>query len=134
MPWLIKSEPDSYSFDQLKKDGHTAWTGIRNYAARLNLRAMEVGDDLLYYHSNEGKEIVGLAKVTKAAYPDPTAKEGDWVCIDVQYAKPLKTPVTLAQAKADPILKDMELVRLSRLSTSKVSQAEFDRVLELGGI
>lgn len=132
--WLIKSEPDAYAFAELKKDGQTAWTGVRNFTARINLRAMKLGDDLLYYHSNEGKEIVGTAKVVKEAYPDPTAKEGDWVCVDVAPGFDLKKPVTLVQIKADPILSGMELVRQSRLSVSPVRQEEWDRVLELGGM
>lgn len=132
--WLIKSEPDAYAFAQLQADGQTAWTGVRNFTARINLRAMKLGDDLLYYHSNEGKEIVGTAKVVKEAYPDPTAKEGDWVCVDVAPGFALNKPVTLVQVKADPILSGMELVRQSRLSVSPVRQEEWDRVLELGGM
>jgi len=132
--WLIKSEPDAYAFAQLQADGQTAWTGVRNFTARINLRAMKLGDDLLYYHSNEGKEIVGTAKVVKEAYPDPTAKEGDWVCVDVAPGFALNKPVTLGQVKADPILSGMELVRQSRLSVSPVRQEEWDRVLELGGM
>ncbi|MEJ1929930.1 EVE domain-containing protein [Nostoc sp. NIES-2111] len=132
--WLIKSEPDAYAFAQLQADGQTAWTGVRNFTARINLRAMKLGDDLLYYHSNEGKEIVGTAKVVKEAYPDPTAKDGDWVCVDVAPGFVLNKPVTLVQVKADPILSGMELVRQSRLSVSPVRQEEWDRVLELGGM
>src|SRR5262245_18820719 len=93
--WIVKSEPDAYSWAQFVKDGKTAWTGVRNFAARINLRAMKKGDTVFFYHSGEGKEIVGLAKVTKEAYPDPTADEGDWSCVDLVVDKPFKAPVTL---------------------------------------
>ena len=132
--WLIKSEPTAYSFDQLRADGHTAWTGVRNNAARLHMRAMAEGDGLLFYHSNEGKQIVGLARVAKGPYPDPTDPTGQWVCMDVAYDQPLKRPLSLAELKADSILKDMEFVRISRLSVAPVRPAEWDRVLELGEV
>jgi len=132
--WLIKSEPDLYPYTQLVQDGRTAWTGIRNYAARINLRAMAVGDDCLYYHSNIGKAIVGVATVVAAAYPDPTATEGEWYCVDVAPKMVLPNPVTLAFIKADSMLQNMELVRLSRLSVAKITKDEFDRVLMLGGV
>ena len=115
------------------KDGKTAWTGIRNFAARLNLRAMKKGDLVFYYHSNTGKEIVGLGRVEKEAYPDPTATEGDWVCVDLAAVKPLKKPINLDALKADKILKDMKLVKISRLSVSPVTKEEYSRILELTG-
>jgi predicted RNA-binding protein with PUA-like domain len=129
--WLVKSEPDAYSWAQFVKDGRTAWTGVRNFAARINLRAMKKGDTVFYYHSGEGKEIVGLAKVTKEAYPDPTADEGDWSCVDLVADKPLKSPLTLQSIKADKNLKAMKLVKISRLSVSPVTKEEFDRIMEL---
>lgn len=129
--WLVKQEPDSYSWDNFVKDGKTAWTGVRNFAARLNLRAMKKGDTVFYYHSNIGKEIVGLARVLKEAYPDPTATEGDWSCVDVEPVKPLKKPVTLDTMKADKILKEMKLVKQSRLSVSPVTKEQHTRIMEL---
>jgi predicted RNA-binding protein with PUA-like domain len=129
--WLVKSEPETYSWAQLVKDGKTAWTGVRNFQARNNLRTMTRGDLVLFYHSGEGKEVVGLAKVVKAAYADPTAKEGDWVCADLAPVKPLANPVTLATIKADKILREMALVKNSRLSVSLVTAAQFDRILHL---
>lgn len=131
--WLVKSEPDTYSWDQFVRDKRTDWTGVRNYAARNNLKAMRPGDQALFYHSNEGKDIVGIAKVTKAAFPDPTADEGDWVAVELAPVAALKQPVTLAQVKAEPALKNMALLRLSRLSVQPVTPAEFARVLKLGG-
>lgn len=129
--WLVKQEPDSYSWTDFVKDGKTAWTGVRNFAARLNLRAMKKGDEVFYYHSNEGKEIVGVARVTKEAYADPTATEGDWVCVDLAPVKALKKPIGLDVAKADKMLKDMKLVKISRLSVSPVTKEEFDRIIKL---
>jgi predicted RNA-binding protein with PUA-like domain len=129
--WLIKSEPNKYPYEQLEKDKSTVWDGVRNYAARINLRAMKKDDLLLFYHSNVGKDIVGIAKVLKEAFPDPTAKEGDWVAVEIAPYKKLKKSITLEQVKADKILKSMELVRLSRLSVSPVRKEEFDRILEL---
>jgi len=129
--WLAKSEPETYSWSQLVQDGQTAWTGVRNFQARINLRAMKVGDQVLFYHSGETKDIVGIAKVVKAAYPDPTAKEGDWVCVDLAAVKPLPNPVILATVKADKALKDMVLVNNSRLSVQPVTKAQFDHVLKL---
>ncbi|HWD91657.1 MAG TPA: EVE domain-containing protein [Verrucomicrobiae bacterium] len=131
--WLVKQEPDSYSWSNFVKDGKTTWTGVRNFAARLNLRAMKKGDRVFYYHSNVGKEIVGLARVIKEAYPDPTATEGDWSCVDLAADKPLKKPIGLDVMKADKILKEMKLVKQSRLSVSPVTEEQFDRVLELSG-
>src|SRR5580698_943538 len=116
--WLVKSEPEAYSWSQLVKDGRTAWTGVRNYAARNNLRAMKKGDLVFFYHSVEEKSAVGLARVEKEAYSDPTADEGDWSAVDLVPVKALVKPVTLAQIKADKILCEMPLVRIGRLSVS----------------
>jgi predicted RNA-binding protein with PUA-like domain len=129
--WLVKQEPDSYSWDDFVRDGETAWTGVRNFQARNNLRAMKKGDLVFYYHSNIGKEIVGIAKVSKEHYPDKTAEEGDWSAVDLTPLKPLKAPVTLDQIKADPALKEMALVRNSRLSVQPVTPDQAARVLEL---
>lgn len=129
--WLIKSEPFKYSWDDLIKDGWTYWDGVRNYAARNNMRDMKKGDTLLYYHSNEGKEIVGIATVKKEAYQDPTTDDDRWSCVDVEPVRKLKNPVTLKQIKADDILQSMEIVKLSRISVSKVTREEFDRVVQL---
>jgi predicted RNA-binding protein with PUA-like domain len=126
--WLAKSEPETYSWAQLVKDGKTPWTGVRNFAARNHLRAMKVGDHVFFYHSGEAKEIVGLAKVVKAAYPDPTAKEGDWSCVDLAPVVALATPVTLQTIKADKAFNDMPLVKLSRLSVSPVTEAQAKRI------
>ncbi len=132
--WLIKSEPFKYSWDQFKKDKKTCWDGVRNYQARNNLKAMKKGDLLLFYHSNEGMCIVGIAKVVKEHYQDPTTKEEAWVSVDVAPFKTLKTPVTLAQIKADDYLKEMQLVKLQRLSVGMVKLEEFDRICMLGGL
>jgi predicted RNA-binding protein with PUA-like domain len=129
--WLVKSEPFKYPFDQLTKDKSTCWDGVRNYAARNNLKAMKKGDQVLFYHSNEGKEIVGIAKVLKEFYQDPTTDDANWVVVDLGPVKKLKNPVGLDEIKKDKILKGMELVRLSRLSVCPVRKEEFDRVLEL---
>lgn len=129
--WLVKSEPDKYSWEQFEKDKKTMWDGVRNFAARNNLRAMKKGDLVFWYHSNEGKEIVGIAKVEKEHYADPTAKEGDWSVVDLKPFKKLKKFVSLEQIKADKKLQNMDLVRLSRLSVGKVTQAEFDHILSL---
>ena len=129
--WLVKSEPETFSWADLVKDGRTAWTGVRNFQARNNLRAMKPGDRVLFYHSNEGKEVVGVASVAKAAYPDPTANEGDWSCVDLAAVKPLAHPVRLATIKADKILMEMALVRNSRLSVSPVTEAQFKQLMKL---
>lgn len=131
MKWLVKSEPFKYSWEQFVKDKKTFWDGVRNYQARNNMQAMKKGDEVFFYHSNEGKEIVGIAKVIKEAYQDPTTQDDSWVAVDLKPIKKLKKPVGLAQIKADKRLKNMELVRLSRLSVSKVSQAEWDTILEM---
>lgn len=130
--YLIKSEPSVYSFAQLCRDGQTRWDGVRNYEARNNLRAMRVGDRLLYYHSNDGKQIVGVARVIKAAYPDPTAPGEDWSAVEVAPVVALTQPVTLATIKAEPRLFEMALVRKSRISVVPVTAAEFALVLKLG--
>ena len=131
--WLVKSEPDAYAWATFVKDGRTAWTGVRNFAARLHLRAMKKGDVAFFYHSNEGKEIVGVAQVVKEAYPDATAEEGDWACVDLKPLKALAKPVTLVQVKADAMLKEMALVKQSRLSVGPVTAAQAERLLKLGG-
>ena len=132
--WLVKSEPETYAWSQLVADVRTAWTGVRNYQARLNLRAMQVGDRVLFYHSGATKDLVGEAKVVKAAYPDPTSEAGDWVCVDLAAVKPLARPVTLGAVKADRILREMVLVKNSRLSVQPVAPRQFARVLELAGM
>jgi predicted RNA-binding protein with PUA-like domain len=135
--WLIKSEPASWSWDQQVKSGAKgeAWTGVRNHTAKLNLMKMKKGDRAFFYHSNEGKEIVGIAEVARESYPDPTAEAGSpWVVVDVKAMTPLKTPVTLAAIKEDSKLKDMALVNQSRLSVQPVTAAEWKRVCELGGV
>jgi predicted RNA-binding protein with PUA-like domain len=129
--WLVKQEPDSYSWDTFVKDGSTSWTGVRNFQARNNLRAMKKGDAVFYYHSNVGKEIVGLAKVTKEAYTDPTADEGDWSTVDLAPVKPVKKTVTLEQMKSDAILKNMALVKNSRISVTPVTPEQAKRISEL---
>ena len=128
--FLIKSEPSVYSFDQLTEDGVTTWDGVRNYEARNNLRAMKKGDLLLFYHSNEGKEVVGLARVKRTAYQDPKT-EDDWSAVDVVPVKKLKKPVTLAQVKAHPQLSKMALVKRSRISAVPVTEEELALILEL---
>ncbi|MDE8346170.1 MAG: EVE domain-containing protein [Acidocella sp.] len=132
--WLVKSEPDAFSWDQQMANGVEPWTGVRNHMAKNNLKAMQTGDLAFFYHSNIGKEIVGIVKIVKPAYPDPTAEAGDWVCVDMQAATPLPRPVTLATIKADPRLSDLALVRLSRLSVAPVSAAHWKILCELGGM
>jgi predicted RNA-binding protein with PUA-like domain len=129
--WLVKSEPEAYSWVDLVKDGKTAWTGIRSFAARLNLRAMKKGDSVLFYHSVSDKQIVGIARVEKEAYPDPTATEGEWMAVDLAPVQELKNPVNLETIKADKLLKNIALVRQGRLSVASLSRAEFDRVIQL---
>lgn len=130
--WLVKTEPSTYSWEQLVKDGQTTWDGVRNYAARNHLRAMKKGDQVFFYHSNEGLCIVGIAKVVKEAYQDSTTTE-DWSVVDLKPYKALKKPVTLEQLKSDKRFADMALVRIGRLSVSPVKPAEFDAILELAG-
>lgn len=129
--WLIKSEPSAYSWDQLVKDKKTSWTGVRNFQALANLKAMSVGDRCFFYHSGEGKEIVGIAEVVKTAYPDPTDKEGKAITVDVKAIEPVKTPVTLAAIKADPKFKELKLVRQSRLSVSPVSDEHWKLLMKM---
>jgi len=131
--WLIKSEPFKYSWDQLVKDKQTFWDGVRNYAARNNLKSMRTGDELFFYHSNEGLEIIGIVKVVKEAYQDPTTTETAWVVVDIKPVRKLKKPVSLAQVKADKRLIDMDLIRLSRLSVGRVTDKEWNIILELAG-
>ena len=131
--WLIKSEPFKYSWEQLVKDKKTYWDGVRNYAARNNLRAMKKGYELFFYHSNEGLEITGIAMVVKEAYQDPTTEETAWVVVDVAPVRKLRKPVPLAAIKADKRLANMEILRLNRLSVSKVTPEEWKVVLELAG-
>ena len=131
--WLIKSEPHVYPFSQLEKDEKTSWTGVRNFEARNNLRAMKKGDLALYYHSNVGKEVVGVAKIVREAYADPTApKDEDWSTVDVAPLKAFASPVSLASIKAAAKLKDIALVRRSRISVVPLSEAEFREVLKMG--
>ena len=131
--WMVKSEPASYSWEKFTKDGGTAWTGVRNFAARLHLRAMKPGDPVLFYHSVTGKEVVGIARVRRAAYPDPTATEGEWTAVDLEPSRALKRPVPLASLKSDPVTKDLPLIRQSRLSVMPVTPEAYARILELGG-
>jgi len=130
--WLVKSEPSSYSWDQLVKDGVTTWDGVRNFAARNHLRAMKKNDEVLFYHSNVGVEIVGIAKVTKEAFQDPTTSDENWVTVELKPVKRLKHPVSLAAIKEHPQLKNMALVRISRLSVQPVTEEEWDIVMKLG--
>lgn len=130
--WLVKSEPGTYSWDDLVKDGWTYWDGVRNYQARNNLKEMKKGDQVLYYHSNVGLEIVGVAKVIKEHYQDPTTSDDRWVVVDIEPVKPLNTPVTLSDIKSDPRLKNMPLIKHSRLSVMPVTKKEFDLILKMG--
>ncbi|MFN5629193.1 MAG: EVE domain-containing protein [Bacteroidota bacterium] len=127
--WLIKSEPFKYSWEQFSKDKKTIWDGVRNYGARNNLRDMKKNDLALFYHSNEGLEIVGIAKVSKEFFQDPTSDDKNWVAVEFSPFKKLKKPVSLAQIKQEPSLEKMELVRLMRLSVSKVTAFEFDKIM-----
>ncbi len=129
--WLIKSEPFKYSWEQLQKDKKTFWDGVRNYAARNFLREMKKGDLAFFYHSNEGKEIVGIVKIVKEAYPDPTTEDANWVAVDVSPVKALKRSVSLAEIKAEKALNDMALVKLTRLSVQPVTDKEWDYILQL---
>jgi predicted RNA-binding protein with PUA-like domain len=131
--WLVKSEPDAFSWDQQVANGVEPWTGVRNHTAKLNLMAMRNGDLAFFYHSNVGKEIVGVVKVVREAYPDPSAETGGWVCVDMQAVGPMPKPVTLATIKADPKFADFALVRLSRLSVVPVSKAHWDLICRMGG-
>lgn len=132
--WLVKSEPDVYGWEQLVKDKQTCWSGIRNYAARLHLRAMKKGDEVLYYHSMKEHEIVGIAKVVKEAYQDPTTNDEAWVAVDLKAHKKLKKPVSLEAVKKDKRLAQMALVRISRLSTQPVSEEEWNIIMDMAGM
>lgn len=131
--WLVKSEPEAYSWATFVKDKRAAWTGVRNFQARNNLRAMKRSDLVLFYHSVSEKHVVGLARVEKEFYPDATAEDGDWSCVDLVPVKALAQPVTLEQIKTDNVLADLPLVKQSRLSVTPMSEAQFKRVLVLGG-
>ena len=131
--WLVKSEPSVYSWDHFAKNKKTTWDGVRNYAARIHLRAMKKGDEVLYYHSNEGMEIVGIAKVDKEAYQDPTTDDDRWVAVDLKPYKKIKKPVGLSQIKEDKRLQDMALVRIGRLSVQPVTEKEWKIIMDLAG-
>ncbi len=129
--WLVKQEPEAYSFAQFLKDKKTLWTGVRNFQARNSLRAMKVGDSVFFYHSVSEKQVVGLAKVSKAAYPDPTAEEGDWSCVELQAVRAFSRPISLEAIKAHSFLKEMPLIRQSRLSVMPVSEKEAKALLAI---
>ncbi len=130
--WLVKSEPDTYSYERLEREGKTMWEGVRNYAARNHLRAMKMGDLVLFYHSVTGMEVVGICKVAQEAYPDPTAEQGDWSVVDLVPLKRFTQPVPLKVIKATPALQNTALIRIGRLSVMPLEKAEFDKILELG--
>jgi predicted RNA-binding protein with PUA-like domain len=130
--WLVKQEPSDYSWNDFVADGGTSWTGVRNFAARNNLRRMSKGDQVFYYHTGEDKAVVGIARVARTAYRDTTAKEGDWSAVDLAPVKPLRKPVTLAEIKSKPALKNIALVRLSRLSVQPLGAKEFELIVRMG--
>lgn len=132
--WLVKSEPFKYSWEQFVKDGQTFWDGVRNYQARNNLREMAKGDEVLFYHSNEGLEIVGIAKVVKTSYPDPTIDDERWLAVDLKPIKPLPYPVSLATMKQTPGLENLALIKQSRLSVCPITAEEYKLILKMGGI
>jgi predicted RNA-binding protein with PUA-like domain len=132
--WLMKSEPSAYSWDQFVKDGRTNWSGVRNYQAAINLKAMKVGDRVFFYHSNEGLAVVGIAEIVKTAYPDPSDPTGRFVQVDIKPVAPLKAPVTLAAIKAEPKLQALQLVKQSRLSVSPVGADEWKTIAKMGGV
>ena len=132
--WLVKQEPDAYSWDQFVHDKGTSWTGVRNFQARNNLRAMKKGDEVFYYHSVTGKSVVGTARVVREAYGDPTAEDGDWSCVDLIPRQAFPTPVTLEEIKAEPALRDIALLRQSRLSVMPLTSAEAEVLCQLGGL
>jgi predicted RNA-binding protein with PUA-like domain len=132
--WLVKSEPSVYGWEQLVKEGKTHWNGVRNHQAAANLKAMKAGDRAFFYHSNEGLAVVGIAEITKTAYPDPTDKTGKFVMVDLKPVTAMKQPVTLASIKAEPKLKDIVLVRLSRLSVQPVDAAAWKLICKMGGV
>jgi predicted RNA-binding protein with PUA-like domain len=131
--WLVKSEPNSYSYDDLERDGRTVWDGVRNNAAALHLKAMAEGDEVLFYHSQEGLAVVGIAKVVRTAFPDPSDASGRFVAVELAPVRRLKRPVTLAEMKADPALSGLAMIRQGRLSVSPVTDAEWARILEMAG-
>jgi len=131
--WLVKQEPSSYSWSDFVAEGETSWTGVRNLAARNNLRKMRKGDEVLFYHSGEEKAVVGIAKVTRTAYPDSTATEGDWSAVDLAPLKPLRKPVALREIKSNPRLKEIALVRQSRLSVMPLTDQQFQEIVKMGG-
>ena len=130
--WLVKSEPSAYAWEDLVKEGKTAWTGVRNFQARNNLRAMKKGDLVLFYQSVTNPSVRGITQVVKEAYRDDTAKEGDWSCVDLESVRNLPSPVSLAEIKADPELADMALIKQSRLSVMPVTPVEYERILVMG--
>jgi predicted RNA-binding protein with PUA-like domain len=132
--WLVKQEPSDYSWSDFVADGGTSWTGVRNYTARNNLRRMSKGDEVLFYHSGEEKAVAGIAKVSRTAYRDTTAKEGDWSAVDLVPIKPLRRPVALREIKAKPALKKIALVRQSRLSVMPLAAKEFRVILKMGAL
>jgi predicted RNA-binding protein with PUA-like domain len=129
--WLVKSEPSEYSYDDLVKDGNTYWDGVRNYTARNNLKSMKIGDRVLFYHSVNEKSVIGISKVVKEYYQDPTTDDERWVVVDLAAESKLKNPVTLSEIKADPRLADIALVRQSRLSVMSLDKTAFDRIVEM---
>ena len=129
--WLVKQEPTAYSWDQFTADGKTDWTGVRNFQARNNLRSMKLGDQVFYYHSVNGKAVVGIAKVTKEAFRDPTAAEGDWSAVELTAVKPIEPPVKIDQIKEEPKLADMPLLKNSRLSVMPLTKEHFETILHL---
>ena len=131
--WLVKTEPDAFSWDQQVANGVEPWTGVRNHTAKRNLKDMRTGDCVFFYHSGAGREVVGVVEVVREAYPDPTAEAGGWVCVDMKTIGPMPRPVTLAAIKADPKFADLALVRLSRLSVVPVSKPHWDRICRMGG-
>jgi predicted RNA-binding protein with PUA-like domain len=132
--WLVKSEPSAYSWADLIREKQTAWTGVRNFQARNNLRAMKKGDLVLFYQSVTDPSVRGITKVVKEAYPDPTAKEGDWSCVDLAAVKPLPSPVTLQEIKGEKSLAEISLIKQSRLSVMPITPGEYERILGMGGI
>ena len=131
--WLVKSEPSAYSWADLVRDGQTAWTGVRNFQARNNLRAMKKGDLVLFYQSVTDPSVRGITKIVKESYADPTAKEGDWSCVDLVAVKPLPSPVTLKEIKEKPSLAEISLIKQSRLSVMPITPKEYERIVAMGG-
>ncbi|MBW4889347.1 EVE domain-containing protein [Mucilaginibacter sp. HMF5004] len=129
--WLVKSEPHKYSWEKFNKDGRTHWDGVRNYTARNNMRDMRLGDLVMFYHSNEGKEVVGIAKVVKESYQDPTTDDTAWLVVEIAPVEALKKPVTLAQIKAEPSLSEIQILKQGRLSVTSLKKEEFDKILEM---